>query len=133
VDIVDIKGKKKDVINGNWSWSKFKRYMNIAHVGAFHNKEYFYKYGYFDTSYKIAGDYELLLRAKEDLKTVKIEQTTAIMANYGASNKQINLVLKETLKAKNKTASLGFLLCKLDYYIAFLKYKTKKVISEIIR
>ena len=133
VDIVDEKGKKIDKINGVWSWDKFKRYMNIPHVGAFHNKEYFAEYGLYNISYKVAGDYELLLRAKAQLRTIKIEETTVLMANGGASNQQINVVFKETLKAKNKTAEINLLLCKIDYFIAFCKYYAKKILSEIIR
>lgn len=133
---VDILNDKKEIIkkiNGIWSWFKFKRYMNIAHVGAFHNKEYFARYGCFNQTYKIAGDYELLLRAKSKLKTVKIEKVTAKMGNSGISNNFISLVLKETFKAKNKTAKIGFLVCSLDYMIAILKYYTKKIISAFTR
>ena len=133
VDVINKNGEVINAINGIWGWSKFRRFMNIAHVGAFHNKEYFSNYGLFDTSYKIAGDYELLLRAKNKLSTFKIEETTAKMANEGASNNQISLVFKETLKAKNETADVGFLLCKVDYFIAFFKFKTKQILNAIIR
>jgi glycosyltransferase involved in cell wall biosynthesis len=133
VDVINKNGEVVNTINGIWGWSKFRRFMNIAHVGAFHNKEYFSNYGLFNTSYKIAGDYELLLRAKNKLSTFKIEETTAKMANEGASNNQISLVFKETLKAKNETADIGFLLCKVDYFIAFLKFKTKQILNAIIR
>lgn len=133
VDVINKNGEVINTINGIWGWSKFRRFMNIAHVGAFHNKEYFSNYGFFNTSYKIAGDYELLLRAKNKLSTFKIEETTAKMANEGASNHQISLVFKETLKAKNETADVGFLLCKVDYFIAFFKFKTKQILNAIIR
>jgi glycosyltransferase involved in cell wall biosynthesis len=133
VDLINDENKNIDKINGIWTWGKFRRFMNIAHVGSFHNKEYFLKYGYFNESYKIAGDYELLLRAKGKLETIKIEAITVKMSNEGASNNQVNLVFKETLRAKNETGGISLLLCSFDYYIAYLKYQTKKIVNEIIR
>ena len=133
VEVKDNQHNTTDTINGKWSWRKFRRYMNIPHVGSFHNKKYFSKYGFFNESYKIAGDYELLLRAKSSLKTIKIDEVTVKMANSGASNNQINLVFKETLKAKNKSGGINLLLCIIDYFIAVFKYFTKKLTSAIIR
>ncbi|OAD46832.1 glycosyltransferase family 2 protein [Polaribacter atrinae] len=133
VDVIDNEENIINKINGSWSWSKFKRYMNIAHVGAFHNKNYFSKYGFFNESYRIAGDYEMLLRAKDNLKSIKIEKVTAKMADGGVSNNHISLAFKETFKAKNKTAGIGVILCFLDYNIALFKYYFKKIRCEIIR
>lgn len=47
-----------------WQKTKefFKRYMCIPHVGTMHRKSLFEKHGKFDESFRIAGDYELLLR-----------------------------------------------------------------------
>ncbi len=42
---------------------KFFRKMAIPHQGVFHRKDLFLDVGKFDESFKIAGDYELLLRA----------------------------------------------------------------------
>jgi glycosyltransferase involved in cell wall biosynthesis len=133
IDIVDDQGKSIKEINAIWTWFKFKRYMYIAHVGAFHNKNYFSKYGFFNESFKICGDYELLLRARNHLKTIKIEKLTVKMASGGVSNTQINLAFKETFRAKNKTARIGVFTCFLDYTIALFKYHTKKIIRAFIR
>ncbi|NCP21225.1 MAG: glycosyltransferase [Flavobacteriales bacterium CG_4_9_14_0_2_um_filter_35_242] len=121
------------IIDGVWTWNIFKRYMNIAHVGALHNKKYFEKYGFFDESYKIAGDYELLLRAKHNLKTYKLDLITAIMGNAGVSNNNINKAFRETFKAKRLTGKIPLGYCYIDYVIAFLKFSFKKVANEIIR
>ena len=52
------------------SWEKvkepFKKYMCIPHVGTMHRRNLFEQHGKFDESFRIAGDYELLLR---ELKT----------------------------------------------------------------
>ena len=67
------------VIKRKWNWNKFKINMTIPHVGGFHNMNYFKQYGFFDESYKIAGDYEMLLRAKNKLKTVFVNDFTVIL------------------------------------------------------
>lgn len=133
VDVLNEHNEITNNVNGIWSWIKFKKYMNVAHVGAFHSREYFNKYGYFNEGYKIAGDYELLLRAKLELKTAKIEQVTVKMADGGVSNKFVNLAFKETFIAKNKTGKVSFLVCLLDYNIAILKFQTKKIFRAVFR
>lgn len=128
---VKVEGVK--IINGNWSWRKFKKKMNIAHVGAFHSEKYFKKFGLYNTDYKIAGDYELLLRAKKHLKTHKIEEITAIMSADGISNSQIKKVYLETTKAKIETGKVNFLVAKITYVIWMIKYNVKKMLHAIIR
>jgi glycosyltransferase involved in cell wall biosynthesis len=118
-------------INGTWSWRKFRRYMNIAHVGSFHNKQYFTKNGLFDTSYKIAGDYEFLLRARQNLKALKLNKQTVMMSEGGISNRQISKVFKETFKAKNKTGGLNKIICSFDYAIAYIKFILRKIAYAI--
>lgn len=50
------------------SWVQVKKtfismpYMNIPHVGTMHRRSLFEQHGKFDESFRIAGDYELLLR-----------------------------------------------------------------------
>lgn len=51
---IDIRGKKWD--------SDMKRYCYIAYVGSLHHKSLFQQKGNFDTSFKITGDYDFLLR-----------------------------------------------------------------------
>ena len=115
-----------------WSWESFRRNTTItpAHVGSFHNRQYFKKYGNYDTIFKIAGDYELLLRAKEDLKTLKAEETTAVMSAGGVSNSMIKNVLKETFEAKYKSGSVSLAICYYDYYFSLIKLKVKNILRK---
>lgn len=117
------------IINGTWSWKQFKRFMNFAHVGAFHNVRYFKEYGLFDMSYRIVGDYELLLRAKKNLKTLKLDKITAIMEDGGISNKCVKKVFLETFLAKRTSAGVNYIIAKGDYYLAFFKYYTRKFLN----
>ena len=129
-DIIINNRKRK---TSSWSWKKFRRNMTINHIGALHNKEYFKKYGMFNTSYQIAGDYELLLRTKENLKTYKLDKVTAIMAEGGISNSDIKKVYLETTRAKRETANVPPLICQLDYHKWMLKYHIKKLLYALVR
>lgn len=120
-------------IDFKWTWKKFKVRMHIAHVGSFHNVEYFKKYGSFDTDYKIAGDYELLLRAGPRLQTFWINTDTVIMGSDGISNTKVIEVYKETTKAKITNASRARWLIYMDYYLWIFKYVTKRVLNGFIR
>ena len=50
-----VKVEEKKVIKDKWGWKEFRKSMNVAHVGAFHNRNYFNKHGVYDTNYKIAS------------------------------------------------------------------------------
>ncbi|MFY7670607.1 glycosyltransferase family 2 protein [Tenacibaculum sp. MEBiC06402] len=122
----------RKLFSGKWKWSEFKRRMTIPHVGAFHNKNYFEKYGLFDTSYKIAGDYEVLLRAKEKLETYWMDKTTVLMSDGGVSNLQIKNTYLETTRAKIASGGVSVFIAKFDYYTWMFKGWVKKMIYAII-
>ena len=57
-------GEKLYAIGKPWGTVKnrFKQLMSIPHPGAMHRASLFRKYGNFDEAFRIAGDYEFLLR-----------------------------------------------------------------------
>lgn len=120
----------KFIISDIWKWNVFKRYMKIAHVGAFHNKQYFEKYGIFDEKYKISGDYEMLLRAKHNLKTVFFDDFTAEMKDGGISNKNVFMAFKEVRIAKVSTANVLKLVAYFDFYFSLFKYYSSSYLKR---
>lgn len=125
-------GNRK-IINDKWTWRSFRRKMVLAHAGAFHNKLFFEKYGLFNESYKIAGDYEILLRARENLKTHWFNALTVFMSDGGASNHEVIKVYKETKKAILENKSLNSAETELNYLIWIFKYKVKMILNAFIR
>ncbi|BAO75578.1 glycosyltransferase family 2 protein [Winogradskyella sp. PG-2] len=123
---------KKRLLDSTWTWDKFRRNTSItpAHVGSFHKKSFFKKYGIYDESYKIAGDYEILLRPKNKLKTLKSNETTAVMSGGGVSNSMIKEVFKETFRAKNKTGGVNLATCYYDYYFSIIKLRIKGLLKN---
>jgi glycosyltransferase involved in cell wall biosynthesis len=90
-----------------WSWNLFKNDMVTWHVGSFHSKQLFNKYGLFDTSYKVCGDYELLLRPKENLITSYVPKLTVKMRVGGVSSVRLYQAIEETYNAKMNNGLLS--------------------------
>lgn len=128
IDLIDENKNHIATIGKPWKWKTFKRYMNVAHVGSLHHKSLFKEYGIFDTSYKIAGDYEFLLRAKKKLITTFLDDTIAQMTNGGVSNQQIVLAYEETKRAKMMHGVRARLLCDIDILWAHIKRNIKNIL-----
>lgn len=92
----DIEGNLKYIIGQS---SDLLPKTMIEHPTCFVKKTTYQRYGLFDTSMRIAGDYELMLRLKKhQVKFVFIEEVLANFRDGGVSNsfKQV----KETLTLK---------------------------------
>lgn len=109
-----------------WKWPDFQKNMSIAHVGSFHNKKIYERYGFYNEDYKICGDYELLLRAGPRLKSGFIEFETVAMSAGGISDSQNSIYEME--KVKVETGNRGFVISKIERIIGVLKYKIRKLI-----
>jgi len=120
-------GKVVKTISGAWKWKTFKRYMNVAHAGSLHSRAYFNKYGLFNENFIIAGDYEILLRAKEKLNYFFLNKITVEMDANGISNNQVYLTLLETKKAKIKTIGANKYSSMIYFYWAIFKAKIKEL------
>ena len=88
------------IVGAAWKWESFKVNMTTWHVGCFHSVNLFEKYGAFDSSYKSSGDYELLLRPKNNLHTSFLNKVTAKMRVGGISSVNLYQAINETYKAK---------------------------------
>jgi len=85
VSLVDYDNKCIRTLGKPFIWTEFKYKMTTAHVGSLHHKNLFAEVGNYDISYKIIGDYELLLRKRNKLKTLFINKNTVKMKVGGTS------------------------------------------------
>lgn len=114
-----------------WEQSKAKLQhgMPIPHQGTLHHKKLFIEYGKFDYSYRIAGDYELLLRHLKSNKATFIPNIILCgMEQGGISSDPRNslLLLKELRKAQVKhqqKLSLYWILALMRVYIRVSLWK----------
>lgn len=126
--IIKSEGNTNRIFGSEFLWSEFRREMKILHAGGFLSKNYFDKYGIFDESYKITGDYELLLRAGSNLKVTFINDILVEMDGGGVSNTLVIESFKEARRAKLKNKSRSNTMAMCDFYFVLLKVYLKKLI-----
>jgi glycosyltransferase involved in cell wall biosynthesis len=107
-------------IGSPWIWNRFRKMMCTAHVGSMHRRSLYDRLGSYDTSYCSAADYELLLRARDQLKAAFMPTTTVIMRAGGVSDDTTALV--EAKRAKITAGGRNPLLAQLDLQIAKAKF-----------
>lgn len=109
VAIVSQSGDVLQVINKPWEQVRnlFLQGCSVCHQGLFHHKSLFEKYGQFDESYPITGDYELLLRElkyKDSQPLFLPDITVAAMqtGGYSTSPEYRIAILQEYARARRK-------------------------------
>ena len=103
-----VDGRVIKAIGAPWNWGSFRKGMqNIAHVGSLHSRTLFHQVGCYDLSFKVSGDYELLLRKKDLLKTLFINRvmTKVTMGGISCSNS----ALFDGFRARRLHGTLPFL------------------------
>ena len=110
-------------VGQKWKWRDFKKYMNVAHVGSLHSHTLFEKYGLYDAAYKICGDYELLMRPRENLQAEFMNIATVDMSVGGISNSNlsvfdevVSIKIRHGLKTKFG-AYLDFIFSRFKYFV----------------
>ena len=73
-----------------WDWGKMKRAQNVMHPGALHRRRLFEQLGGYDERYRIAADYEFLLRAgAAGAKAAFVDELVVDFAVAGVSSAQL--------------------------------------------
>jgi len=85
--LVNKEGVSLFAVGEPWEKVKqhFKQKMCIPHPGTMHRRSLFERHGRFDTSFRIAGDYELLLRELKTADAFFIPDITVAMRQGGLS------------------------------------------------
>ncbi|WPL11529.1 glycosyltransferase family 2 protein [Thiorhodovibrio litoralis] len=110
----------------HWNWNEFRRNMKTAHAGSLHKRVLFDRYGLFDPSYRIAGDYEFLLRAGPRLATAYVDAVTVHMAADGVSHHSLRLY-QEVERAKLQHRTVSAWLARVDRRVA----EAKRIIRRV--
>lgn len=86
----------------NTAKKKFLKIMPIIHSGAFHSSQLFKELGNFNSNFKIAGDYEFLLREFKDFKrnAKYLKDTSVLMMREGGVSSDLKFALKMTDELK---------------------------------
>ncbi len=92
-----------DVWEYTWRGIIIDGISTFAHQGMFHHRSLFEIYGMFDESYKIAGDYELLIRAfKKGENAIFVHGLIVTGMQTGGITSNCVKLVKETARARQK-------------------------------
>jgi glycosyltransferase involved in cell wall biosynthesis len=127
VRLVSASGRAR-IIGEPWAWPRFQVFMNTAHVGSMHRQRLFERYGTYDTSFRMVGDYELLLRAGANLRASFIERVTAEMQAGGVTDSFASL--HEAERAKVNSGRRNAATARRELRIAQAKLVVRRVMKQ---
>jgi glycosyltransferase involved in cell wall biosynthesis len=102
-------------------------YVRVVHAGALHHRSLFENFGYFNETYKVAGDYEFLLRASSFIQPTFVPENLICMSINGISNVNFNLTIREGMRALRENSSFG-IFAAIQLAIVSYLYKGKNLI-----
>jgi len=103
--------------------------IRIAHVGALHHHSLFETHGFFDESYKIAGDYEFFARACSSIRPGFVSKGVICMGNNGLSQSSLKLTIEESCRALRSSKNFSLFTATQFYIISYLAYFKKLLMS----
>jgi glycosyltransferase involved in cell wall biosynthesis len=126
VNRVDDQGRTITTIGEPWTKlkHKFKKVMCLPHPGLMHHKSIFERHGRFREDFKIAGDYDLLLRELKDGNAQYIPFVTVGMQSGGLSTLPKNEII--SIKEMRQAQKLnGIHYPSLKWIMGYLKAFTR--------
>jgi glycosyltransferase involved in cell wall biosynthesis len=112
-----------------WTWPRAAKAMPSVHVGSMHRRNLFVQHGEFDPTFRIAGDYEFLLRAREDLHPAFIPIVTVVMRAGGLSDSTAGLFEAKRAKIQNRTVSVRQ--AELELRILVLRFHVRQILIRV--
>jgi glycosyltransferase involved in cell wall biosynthesis len=104
IERVSVNGVLVETIGAPWKQAKkgFYAGFNIPHPGTLHQRTIFAERGFFDESYRIAGDYHLLLGELLERPPVFVDRVVVDMGFGGLSSRPgtILIALREVARAR---------------------------------
>lgn len=129
-------GKIK-IIGTKYFYKSFKKNMQVVHCGSIMKKTFIKKNNNYDTKFKTASDYDLILRSKNKIKTYFVNSVCILMLEGGISQSYLSLWEKFHVLNKNFPKKyLGNLLRLFKdiffYFIKNLILRSRKLLKIIL-
>lgn len=110
-----------------WRWRRMRESMNIAHPGMLVRRDLFERFGLFDASFKICGDYEWFLRLPAGLVATHSQSSILKIVQAGVSHTKIGAVYAETFRAQAR--HLNLLWSAVCWLLNWFKYSRRRLIG----
>lgn len=128
VMMVDNNGKDVGSIGKNWNFKNLAHGLCVVHCGALHHNSLFENDQLFDETYKIAADFEFLVRVGRNIMSAFLNDVTVKMCNRGVSRSNVNQVIFETSRALYYSNDFK----KIDGIKHFISAHIRSVVRKII-
>ncbi len=103
IEIIEESNKQEIHYYGKPDHLQLKNKMSIFHPSTFVSNKCYNSYGLYNTSYKIAADYELFLRYYiSDVEFMYVPESFSTFRDGGVSSNNHGILLKELFKIKRK-------------------------------
>ena len=134
VNVVSVSGNLLETRGSQWSEIKenFRhKKMAIPHQGCFHHCSLFDMHGLFDESFKIAGDFEFLLRELSFNDALFCEHTIVANMRIGGLSSTVDGELTTFSETRKALKMHGRLMFSLSVFAKLFCYKVIKVILNL--
>ncbi len=128
VALIDSNEKFLRVVGKPWNWNHMKKWQCIAHSGMLHRQELFLQFGSFNEKYRIAGDYDFLLRLGSKVTTAFVDEVLVCVSSTGVSKTRVIEVLSETKKIQSHHPEIGALKALINYQWSVTKSVVRKLL-----
>jgi glycosyltransferase involved in cell wall biosynthesis len=102
-------------IGARWDYLGVRRRMLICHPGAFHRRTLFESLGPFDTRYRIAADYDWILRLPASTRHLFVDRIVVHIQDGGASRKRRLRTTAEHWRIQARNPRVGRIRATLTY------------------
>lgn len=106
-EVVNASGRVAGVIGRCWSYRGIRRRMGICHPGALHARHLFDRVGMFDPRYRIAADYDWMLRLPSATSAVFVDDVLVRIADGGISRTRRFATMREYWRIQSRSPRLG--------------------------
>jgi hypothetical protein len=90
------------------------RFMCVAHPGLLHRRCLFDRFGQFSEEYRIAGDYEYLLRLGDRVTTAFLDEVSVNVGGAGLSSDATG-TLREVRRIQSRNPGIGPVRARINY------------------
>ena len=125
VRYVDKDGRELSISGRKWKYKEGRFMMTVTHVASITSKKYLEHVNYFDVSFKIVGDYHLLLKGGKEMNAGFLNHIVATMTTGGTSFSMKGL--KEQLRVRKQLRSIPKWLNYLIYVYQVIVFKTYNI------
>ena len=129
--IVDNQENVVRSVGREWNFRKMGSFMRVGHPCALHHRSLFERHGFFDESYKIAGDYAFLLRVGRNIRANFLQKNVVCMRNTGLSNAKPALVFNEGRRALQEAEDFGTMVSIRFYLMSNIKYFIRTMLTSV--